>query len=152
MSFRPLLFSFCLLAFSSCADPELNSLASGSARGQQETPSEKSRDQIEVRLQFEKLPSVNVDSPFFIIFSHSSGQTLSSPRVNIQSLRLWMPSMGHGSAPVRVEALGGGVFRMTNVYFLMPGDWQIQLKYRLIGVNDDEDMDEQGLNFNLFLN
>jgi hypothetical protein len=51
--------------------------------------------------------------------------------------KLWMPSMGHGSAPIRVraatDAAGAsipGVYRATGVSFSMPGEWElwIQLK------------------------
>lgn len=43
---------------------------------------------------------------------------------------LWMPSMGHGSSPVNIESLEPGHFKVTNVYFIMGGEWQmiIQLK------------------------
>lgn len=40
---------------------------------------------------------------------------------------LWMPSMGHGSVPVKVERLSAGVYRVSNVYFIMPGDWEVQV-------------------------
>jgi hypothetical protein len=41
---------------------------------------------------------------------------------------LWMPSMGHGSSPVQVEHLGVGTYRATNVFFVMPGDWEIRIQ------------------------
>lgn len=47
---------------------------------------------------------------------------------------LWMPSMGHGSAPTRVErAIDAngvpipGTFTVKNVYFMMGGDWEIRV-------------------------
>lgn len=47
---------------------------------------------------------------------------------------LWMPSMGHGSAPTQVEravdANGGtlaGAYKVRNVFFIMPGDWEIRV-------------------------
>ncbi|MNJ94871.1 hypothetical protein D3C87_125740 [compost metagenome] len=43
------------------------------------------------------------------------------------SVVLWMPSMGHGSAPVKIEKLEPGVYRVHSVYFIMPGDWEIQV-------------------------
>lgn len=39
---------------------------------------------------------------------------------------LWMPSMGHGSSPVTVEKIDTGTYRATNVFFIMPGEWQIK--------------------------
>jgi YtkA-like len=47
---------------------------------------------------------------------------------------LWMPSMGHGSAPTQVErtldASGNvvpGVFNVRNVYFIMGGEWEVRV-------------------------
>lgn len=49
-------------------------------------------------------------------------------------VRLWMPSMGHGSAPTQLQrVLDGegrlltGVYQATNVYFPMPGEWNVEL-------------------------
>ncbi|MES2526691.1 MAG: hypothetical protein V4598_06370 [Bdellovibrionota bacterium] len=42
---------------------------------------------------------------------------------------LWMTSMGHGSSPVSVENLEPGKFRIKDVFFIMPGPWDI--KYQL---------------------
>lgn len=43
------------------------------------------------------------------------------------SVILWMPSMGHGSSPVKIEPLGDGKFRIHRVYFIMPGDWEVRV-------------------------
>ncbi|MFV8257880.1 FixH family protein [Bdellovibrio bacteriovorus] len=43
------------------------------------------------------------------------------------SVILWMPSMGHGSSPVKIESLGDGKFRVFKVFFIMPGDWEIRI-------------------------
>jgi hypothetical protein len=51
---------------------------------------------------------------------------------------LWMPSMGHGSAPTQIQRVLNdrgevipGTYMVTNMYFMMPGDWDIRvaLKY-----------------------
>ena len=42
------------------------------------------------------------------------------------SVVLWMPSMGHGSSPVTVKRVEEGVYKVTNVYFSMRGDWEIR--------------------------
>nr|WP_295906238.1 FixH family protein [uncultured Bdellovibrio sp.] len=46
---------------------------------------------------------------------------------------LWMPSMGHGSAPVKVEKISATQYRVTNVYFIMPGDWEVRLTLKKSG-------------------
>lgn len=43
---------------------------------------------------------------------------------------LWMPSMGHGSSPVTVEKVAPGQYRVSQVFFIMPGDWEIQFKLK----------------------
>lgn len=41
---------------------------------------------------------------------------------------LWMPSMNHGSTPITVEPVADGVYRVRDVYFIMPGDWEIRVQ------------------------
>lgn len=41
---------------------------------------------------------------------------------------LWMPSMGHGSAPVRIERLSANQFLVTEAYFVMDGDWVVNVE------------------------
>jgi len=52
-------------------------------------------------------------------------------------VRLWMPSMGHGSSPVTLTpALDSnglvmpGVYDVTQVYFVMRGNWEIQIQLK----------------------
>lgn len=49
---------------------------------------------------------------------------------NRVSVLLWMPSMGHGSSPVRVERLEPGVYRASQVYFSMRGSWEIRFQIK----------------------
>lgn len=51
---------------------------------------------------------------------------------------LWMPSMGHGSAPTSIARINDangntltGTFAVSNMYFIMPGDWEVRfaIKY-----------------------
>ena len=41
--------------------------------------------------------------------------------------QLWMPSMNHGSSPIKVVRLGAQMVRLESVYFIMPGDWELRL-------------------------
>lgn len=38
---------------------------------------------------------------------------------------LWMPEHGHGSSPVTVEQIEPSKFLIKNVYFIMPGKWDV---------------------------
>jgi len=50
------------------------------------------------------------------------------------AVELWMPSMGHGSSPVTVTKVDVGTYRATQVFFTMPGDWEIRVKRVVSGV------------------
>lgn len=43
-------------------------------------------------------------------------------------VKLWMPSMGHGSSPVLVRRVDIGTYLVEDVYFSMTGDWDIQIQ------------------------
>jgi hypothetical protein len=43
---------------------------------------------------------------------------------------LWMPSMGHGSSPVKMERLDIGKFRASEIFFIMPGPWDIRYQLK----------------------
>lgn len=43
---------------------------------------------------------------------------------------LWMPSMGHGSAPVKLKELGDGEFEVSEVQFIMGGKWEIKFQLK----------------------
>jgi len=53
-------------------------------------------------------------------------------------IELWMPSMNHGSSPVRVRHTDRGLFLAEEVFFVMPGDWQIKFQYKENGKLIDE--------------
>jgi len=42
-------------------------------------------------------------------------------------VKLMMPSMGHGSSPVTIRRVDIGTYLVEDVYFSMPGDWEIQV-------------------------
>lgn len=43
---------------------------------------------------------------------------------------LWMPSMGHGSSPVSLQKLDTGTYKVSDVFFIMPGEWEIRFKLK----------------------
>jgi hypothetical protein len=52
-------------------------------------------------------------------------------------VRLWMPSMGHGSSPVSISPSMDsnglaipGVYEVTQVFFVMRGQWEIQVQLK----------------------
>lgn len=43
---------------------------------------------------------------------------------------LWMPDMGHGSSPIKLEKIGVGTYRASNAFFSMPGTWEIRFQLK----------------------
>jgi len=53
------------------------------------------------------------------------------------SVVLWMPSMGHGSAPTQVQRMVDergkvipGTYSVVNMYFMMSGAWEVRVKVK----------------------
>ena len=80
-----------------------------------------------VTIVFPKSPEVGKSSSFRLQFLSEPGnqplRLAAAPAVD-----LWMPQMGHGSAPVKIAESGIGEFVVTDAYFLMAGLWQIRVK------------------------
>jgi hypothetical protein len=70
-----------------------------------------------------------------IVFKVYRGNVLDDTPVLVDSSRtadllLWMPSMGHGSTPTQVQRLDVGTYRASNVFFIMPGDWELRFQFK----------------------
>lgn len=50
------------------------------------------------------------------------------------SVLLWMPSMGHGTAPVAVTQFDVNKYNVTKASFIMKGDWLVRLAFTAAGV------------------
>ena len=72
------------------------------------------------QLQWVRGPFVNTESEFQMAFNEK-------PNFNLQ-VDLYMPEMGHGSAPVQIIPLDDTHFAVKKVYFIMHGLWQIRIK------------------------
>lgn len=62
-----------------------------------------------------------------------SFSALTKPDVKVDPLlkpflKLWMPEHGHGSRPVVVEKIETGKYRISKVFFSMPGKWQLRFQ------------------------
>lgn len=96
----------------------------------------------------------STESVFVLKFYNSQGQPQDLRELRFTlAVRLFMPSMGHGSSPVKLEAIRGpngemvpGQFRVSSVYFIMPGDWEIQFKLKR---NANELVDEDRISLEI---
>lgn len=90
------------------------------------------------QIEFANTPKTTGDNPFVLSFWQKNTQghdVLFVPNYTLE-VQLWMPGMGHGSKPVKIAAFPKtGVFYINNVYFMMPGLWEVRVK--LVQVNPD---------------
>lgn len=59
-------------------------------------------------------------------------------------VELWMPSMDHGSSPVKIEPIPvevgkfpAGTYRVSKMYFVMGGEWEVRVTLKKEGANAD---------------
>ena len=83
-----------------------------------------------VDITWEVQPTDDVQGAFLLKFySANTPEVAQDPQAKV-AVVLWMPAMGHGSSPVTVTPVSPGVYRATNVYFVMPGAWEIRIKLK----------------------
>lgn len=83
-----------------------------------------------VDITWEVQPTDEAAGSFLLKFySANTPEVALDPQAKV-AVALWMPSMGHGSSPVTVTPVSPGVYHATNVYFVMPGAWEIRIKLK----------------------
>lgn len=129
---KSFIFAACVWVFSgtACAHPNYQSQQEGSGLQKTTNPSCELKmpiSQFCVNLVWEKVPTDTEKGVFTLQFSLNEAATelLQAP-----SVVLWMPSMGHGSSPVTVNPVDKGLYRISDVYFVMPGEWEIRIQIK----------------------
>ncbi len=61
------------------------------------------------------------------------------------SVFLWMPTMGHGSSPIKIKKLATGIYQLSEIYFIMDGFWQLKVQLK----NGASLLDEVNFEYNL---
>ncbi len=123
-----------LLAFTilGCTKPEylnrdINQLPSFEKT---ETASTLSNSNLKVSIRFLKVQTEEETGTFVLKFWRPNAADQSPVLQDVQGevkVRLWMPSMGHGSSPVVVSKADVGTYKVDEVFFSMPGDWDIEV-------------------------
>jgi hypothetical protein len=80
--------------------------------------------------EWEFAPTISVPGSFIFKFYAEETPTLFIEPTDNVFVQLWMPSMGHGSAPVTVQKIKSGEYRAENVFFIMPGEWDIRIQLK----------------------
>ena len=83
-----------------------------------------------VDLIWEKLPTEDDRGVFRLQFYRMDDPGVLIEPALAPSVQLWMPSMGHGSAPVQIQKISDGVYQVSEVYFVMSGDWDIRVQQK----------------------
>jgi len=76
------------------------------------------------------LPSESVYGTMEVTFSAVNDPRQEISPIHELSVFLWMPSMGHGSSPVNIEEIRPGKFKVSQIYFIMPGSWEIKFQLK----------------------
>ena len=91
-------------------------------------------DDVCLRTEWEQKPTESTFGSMLLKFYHKDHpETFISP-THTPFILLWMPSMGHGSSPVTMTFIEEGVYRASDIFFIMPGPWDI--RYQLKNGND----------------
>lgn len=106
---------------------------------------------VQIDLQFVKPPQVGEESMMIVQAKEARTQQPVDLHEEL-SVELWMPSMGHGSAPTQVERILNqygdrvvGAYRVRNMYFVMDGEWEV----RVILVDERGQQEVQSIRLNL---
>lgn len=83
-----------------------------------------------VDLIWEQLPTEEARGVFRLQFYRVDDPSVMIDPAVAPAVQLWMPSMGHGSAPVQIAKVADGVYRISEVYFVMSGDWDIRVQQK----------------------
>jgi hypothetical protein len=88
---------------------------------------------VHVHATFTNAPAVGVEAPLVL----ETKEAVTHQNISLEDsveVVLWMPSMGHGSAPTQIQRvldsngdLMTGVYQVRNVYFTMGGDWEVRV-------------------------
>lgn len=121
----------------SCGDSPFTETqtAPDSVRGYQQLASDIffTTEDINVSVYWRSGPVVGDECKLLVVMTDRENRPVSpSKRFH---LMLWMPTMGHGSFPITVKETSLGVFEATEVFFTMPGYWD--LHFQLLDENND---------------
>lgn len=138
--FGKILLFLATVSLTACAQPKYENVIKESNPGNGSTSEKVSQCQVKFKNSqycltwvWEVEPTDSVAGS--LVFKISRGNNFDDSPVLTDfdfpvSVLLWMPSMGHGSSPTKTEKLDVGTYRTSNVFFVMPGDWEIRFQVK----------------------
>jgi hypothetical protein len=89
-----------------------------------------SSEELCLDAKWEVMPTSSTFGSMILTFTDLNDPNLPVTPINEPFVMLWMPSMGHGSSPVSVEFIETGKYRIKDVFFIMPGPWDIHYQLK----------------------
>lgn len=136
-----------VLSLTACAQPKYVRLE-GNQNGEQTHSEQKAdlsqpfqKETVYLSWYWEKKPtSTEVGSLIFKTYRPNQFDQSIVPQdlSGEANVLLWMPGMGHGSSPTKVERLDTGTYRASQVFFVMPGEWEIHFQSKTGNILNDE--------------
>lgn len=143
-TFSLIAFSFLVLGLSSCGQsPMFNHVNAGeTTKGstQETQPSAKEpqtldcavslkKEKLCVKMQWVTKPTEEEKGSFKLEFTDLTTGVAQDPKATV-FVKLWMPAMGHGSSPTKTSRAEAGIYNVTDVFFVMPGAWEILVQLK----------------------
>jgi hypothetical protein len=141
--FGKLFLTISLLVLAACAKPNWAPTRSLDPISQSEEAAcslKFSKSGVCIYWKWEKHPNES-DVGSFVFKTYTIDEDGSMNAADIQddmNVELWMPDMSHGSSPVEVSKTAVGTYRADEVFFIMPGKWEIKFQIKKSGVIQDE--------------
>jgi hypothetical protein len=89
---------------------------------------ELTKENLCATIVWEAEPTETTKGSFLLRFSSRSGTPMTP--VQTVAVKLWMPTMGHGSSPVQIAPVDPNTYRISDVYFVMAGRWEIHVQLK----------------------
>lgn len=88
------------------------------------------KENLCLETEWESFPTEDSFGSLLLSFTDFNDRDLNiSPETELNVV-LWMPSMGHGSSPVNLNEIKDGAYRASDVFFIMPGEWEIRYQLK----------------------
>lgn len=97
------------------------------------------KSQLSFNYYWQTGPHIGNESKLLIIISDKDGRP-ADPEKEF-SVMIWMPTMGHGSFPISVSKVQQGIYEAKEIFFTMPGLWDIHFQL----LNEGNSLDEEVL-------
>lgn len=127
---RLLLALIAVFSFNACANPKREPVTPPQSKAQgQACANTLNVEQLCATIAWENPPSTKASSSMYLMLQkmETDYAPLADATGNLK-VYLWMPSMGHGSSPTKIEKVAPGLYRISSLEFIMKGDWELRVE------------------------